>query len=259
MKLLRAFRLIKTADTVRFYLILLKTRKERAEFKKANPTVVLPPNFYMYETFGLSYNAYYNNGRKTAEWLASYFKKYKNNSEMNILDWGCGPGRIIRHISDFMDNSKCYGSDYNKRYVKWCSDNIKSAQFVFNELTPPLQFEDNMFDIIYGISIFTHLSEEMHYAWFNEHMRVLKPGGILFITLHGKAFKKKLNEQENKLFDSGKLVIQSGTMEGHRTYAAYQPVEFVHKMVGSNKVLEHVEASTTDETIKQDIWIVQKL
>lgn len=59
-------------------------------------------------------------------------------------------------------------------------------------------YENDFFDVVYGISIFTHLSKEMHYKWFNELMRILKPGGMVILTLHGEAFKLQLSEEERK-------------------------------------------------------------
>src|ERR1043165_8053538 len=49
----------------------------------------------------------------------------------------------------------------------------------------PLPYKDQMFDLIYSLSVFTHLSENHASQWLSEMNRVLKPGGILIITIHG--------------------------------------------------------------------------
>jgi SAM-dependent methyltransferase len=246
-------------DKIRFYLLFIRTYKKRKTFKKSYPEVVLPPSYYIYETFGLDYEQFYNASKDTARWLITSFKKHKSVDHVSILDWGCGPGRIIRHIPSLLDTScHCYGTDYNSGYIKWCSKNIPEVIFKPNQLEPPLPFGEKTFDIIYGISIFTHLSEKMHYAWFDELFRVLKPGGILFLTLHGNAFKSKLPDDKRLLFDQGKLVVLSGTKEGHRTYGAYHPVDFVKKLAGDNKVIEFEEGNFINGKPQQDIWIFQK-
>jgi ubiquinone/menaquinone biosynthesis C-methylase UbiE len=153
---------------------------------------------------------------------------------------------------------QCYGTDYNSKYIEWCSKNIPEVTFKLNNLEPPLPFEDNMFDVIYGISIFTHLSEKMHYAWINELFRVLKEDGILFLTLHGKAFKTKLSKKQLDIFDNGQIVVLSKTKEGHRTYTAYHPVSFVKNLVGINRIIEFVEGGTINGKPQQDIWILKK-
>ena len=257
--LLRKLGLIKIVDKVRFYLLYCKTCRKRKIFKKANPGAILPPSYFIYETFGLDYENFYNVSLETAKWLLSYFEKHKSLHHVNILDWGCGPGRIIRHLPSLLDDScRCYGTDYNTQYIKWCAKNIPAATFKPNNLEPPLPFENNTFDIIYGISIFTHLSEKMHYAWFDELIRILKPGGIVFLTLHGKAFKIKLPETQRKLFDEGQLVVLSNTKEGHRTFGAYHPASFVKQLAGNNRVLTFEEGGLIKGKPQQDVWIFQK-
>ena len=257
--LLRKLGLIKCMDKMRFYLIYIKSYRKRKEFKRSNPEVVLPPPYFIYETFGLDYFQFYNASKETASWLISYFEKHKSLFDADILDWGCGPGRIIRHMPSLLDKScRCYGTDYNGKYVEWCSKNIPEVEFRPNKLEPPLPYEDNKFDVIYGISIFTHLSEKMHYAWFNELIRALKPGGVLFLTLHGKSFKTKLSAEEKQTFDNGQIVVLSSSKEGHRTYGAFHPVPFVKELAGRNNILEFVEGDIINGKPQQDIWIFQK-
>jgi len=240
-------------------MLYLKTFRKRKTFKKANPKAILPPSYFIYETFGMNYENFYNVSEETAKWLISFFVKYKRLDNVSILDWGCGPGRIIRHIPSLLDKScRCYGTDYNTKYIQWCAKNIPGVTFKPNNLAPPLPFEQNTFDIIYGISIFTHLSEKMHYAWFDELLRVLKPGGILLLTMHGKAFKTKLPETQRKIFDQGVIVVLSNTKEGHRTYGAYHPVSFVKQLALKTKVLEFEEGGFINGKPQQDLWIFQK-
>ena len=259
--ILRKLGLLKFADYLRFCIIYVNTYKARKEFKKNNPDVVLPPPYYIYETFGLNYDDFYTGSIETAKWLVSYFKKYKKLTNANILDWGCGPGRTIRHIPFIIDKTcQCYGSDYNRKYIDWCANNISNIKFVYNQLEPPLPFEDNKFEVIYGISIFTHLSEKMHHAWFKELARVLKPGGILFLTLHGTAFREKLPKEEQSEFDSGRLVVLSHTKEGHRTFATFHPEAFIKSLAAeiNCKVVEFEKGGVINGKPQQDVWIFQK-
>jgi|GEM_PF-4770929 len=70
-------------------------------------------------------------------------------------------------------------------------------------------------------------------------MRVLKVGGILFLTLHGEVFNSKLSYAEKEKFESGYLVVKSSKTEGHRTYSAYQPVAFVHELFDEHDIVHH--------------------
>jgi ubiquinone/menaquinone biosynthesis C-methylase UbiE len=68
----------------------------------------------------------------------------------------------------------------NNKTITWSRQNLKGISFNQNTLQANLPYSDNYFDIIYGISIFTHLSQQMHYDWYNELERILKPNGIIF-------------------------------------------------------------------------------
>jgi len=257
--ILRKIGLIQFADKIRFFVLFIRTFKSRQVFKEVNPDLVLPPPYYLYETFNLNYFSFYDKSIETAKWLVNFFEKYKKLENINILDWGCGPGRVIRHLPPFIgDSCNCFGTDFNKKYIKWCRNNIPDVTFTLNKLKPPLEYKSNFFDIIYGISIFTHLSEEMHYAWFSELMRILKPEGIIFLTLHGSSFIEKLNDAEKKQFDNGNLVVKGNTKEGHRTFGAFQPETFVRKLIGDNVILEHIPGLINNGKPQQDVWIIKK-
>jgi SAM-dependent methyltransferase len=62
------------------------------------------------------------------------------------------------------------------------------------ELLPPLQFEDESFDLVQLASVFTHLPLEHQRRWIEEIRRLLKPKGVLVITLHGAIYRKVFNQ-----------------------------------------------------------------
>ena len=109
-----------------------------------------------------------------------------SDAPCRILDFGCGCGRVIRYFSKLTDNAEFHGSDIDPEAIGWCQQNLAHlGQFVVNPTSPPLPFEDNFFDFIFSISVFTHLPEDMEHAWLAELRRVTKPGGLLLLTSHG--------------------------------------------------------------------------
>lgn len=257
--LLRKLRLMHLGDRLNFHYQKYKNRGSNKLFKANNPDVVLPPDYMIYESFQMNYDNYYNDSLETAKWLISYFEKHIQLKNINILEWGCGPARIIRHLPKLLDRScEIFGADYNNQTIEWCQKNIPKVHFTKNNLQPPLEYDDSHFDIIYATSVFTHLSEEMHYSWMNELKRICKPNGIIFLTTHGDNCKPILTDEELKLFEAGKLVVRGNVKEGHRTFAAYQPPEFMRKLFSDVEILEHVTREPEGNYIPQDIWIVRK-
>jgi SAM-dependent methyltransferase len=101
-----------------------------------------------------------------------------------VLDWGVGCGRVARHFP--ADHSDALtGCDIDRDNIEWCSRHLPGT-FVASQLTPPLPFGDASFDIVYGISVFTHFREAMQLRWLEELARVTAPGALLLLTTHGQ-------------------------------------------------------------------------
>lgn len=259
-RVLSNLNLLPVIEQVNFYRQKWQNRKSNRLFLQNNPTVKLPPDFYLYETFNLNYDKFYTNGKPTAKWLVNHIEEFKEFKNSSILDWGCGTGRILRHLPSISDNNNSfYGTDYNRKYVKWCSENLEGIQFKNNDLKPPLDFKNDEMDVIYGISIFTHLSEELHYSWMKELSRVLKNTGILFLTTHGDVHKFKLLQKEQELYDAGNLVIHDFKKEGNRLFASYQSPKFFRALCEQSnfKVLKHIPGDIRNNKPQQDVWILK--
>jgi SAM-dependent methyltransferase len=257
--ILRKTHLLHLSDVIRFLYQKSTNNASNRAFRKENPGIVLPPDYLIYESFQLDYKKYYTDSQETAQWLKGLFNKHISLYNVNILDWGCGPARIIRHLPTVIGNA-CfyYGTDYNPRTIQWCRDHIKGVNFSQNRLSPRLEFNNGFFHIIYGISIFTHLSEPMHIAWMKELNRILSHGGILMLTTQGEAFRTKLTKKELEQFDNNQLVVRGQVKEGHRIYSAFQPEKYMKKLFGSLEIVEFIKGENTGPRPQQDIWIVKK-
>ncbi|MCJ2035236.1 methyltransferase domain-containing protein [Methylobacterium sp. J-068] len=105
---------------------------------------------------------------------------------VEILDWGCGHGRVTRHFIGQWREARISGADIDAENVAWCSENLR-GRFTTVPLFPPTDLPDASFDGIFGISVMTHLTEEAQAAWLDEIARLLKPDGIALITFAGAA------------------------------------------------------------------------
>jgi len=257
---LRQLKVLYHVDRLRYYVQSFKNRKANKDFKKQHPDVKLPPDYLIYESYRIHYEKYYVNGRTVAQSFIDLFEKHIELKDKNILDWGCGPGRIIRHLPSLIGNGcSYYGTDYNKRSIDWCSNNLSDIHFNLNTLEAKLPYADNFFDVIYGNSIFTHLSEQLHYDWYAELHRVLKPEGIMLQTTQGDNFIVKLTPAEDKAYANSELVVRGNVKEGHRTYSAFHPKGFMHSLFQNVEILEHIEVPSKDgKWLPQDKWIIKK-
>jgi len=204
----------------------------------------------------------YNGGRDTANWIMNNIKEYTEIKNKKNLDWGCGPARVVRHLPELVESTAhVFGTDYNPKTINWCKENIADVTFNINGINPPISYESDFFDIIYGVSIFTHLSEKNHPAWSKELARILKKGGILMLTSHGEAYKTILTDSEVKEFNLGNLITRDQAIEGHRVFAAFHPPSYMIKLFHSAglEILAHKPGLKKSWGIEQDTWFLKKI
>jgi hypothetical protein len=101
----------------------------------------------------------------------------------HVLDWGVGCGRVARHFPR-AHAAAFTGCDIDHDNVRWCSEHL-GGRFVASGIAPPLPFENDAFDVIYGVSVFTHLREPLQLQWLTELSRVAVGGAYLLMTVHG--------------------------------------------------------------------------
>lgn len=154
--------------------------------------------------------------KKDMEKALSKFEK-NFNSFKNILDFGCGCGRTLLAFEK-NNYSNFYGTDIDKEGINWCKNNLRFAKFYKNEFLPPLKYSSDFFDLVYSISVFTHLNEQYQIEWLSELKRILKPGGYLLITVFtsesledSRLSKAVTNTLEKKGFAFSNTRIYGGT------------------------------------------------
>lgn len=148
----------------------------------------------------------------------------------NVLDWGVGCGRLARHFPASRAKALS-GCDIDHDNVEWCRANLPGC-FVHSSLAPPLPFADGTFDLIYGVSVFTHLKEALQDKWLAELQRVTRPGGLVLTTVHGETAVEFFRlapaayaDLKARIAKEGLLVSSSNTqLRGH----VEQPAEYVN-------------------------------
>ena len=121
-------------------------------------------------------------------------------------------------------------------------------------------YPDAYFNIVMGLSVFTHLSEINHYAWMDELCRIIKPGGILFITTQGKSYEYKLSADERYKFNEAKLIIRDRVLEGNRLFSSFQPPGFIQSLINNKfEVMQFIPGENNYISSEQDKWVLKKI
>lgn len=109
--------------------------------------------------------------------------------EEKTLDLGCGNGRYFEYLKDKKVNY--FGVDNSEKLIGIAKNRYPGVHFQVADVLN-LPFLDNFFDKVISIATFHHIpSEKFRKNFLNEAKRVLKPGGILILTVWNfKEFKE---------------------------------------------------------------------
>jgi SAM-dependent methyltransferase len=115
----------------------------------------------------------------------------------DVLDVGCGIGRIARPLAGFLTSGAYAGFDVDATGIAWCRARYP-ARFRFdradlrNARYHPtgagsareyrFPYDDHSFDVAVMTSVLTHLTELEAERYLAEARRVLRPGGRLLAT-----------------------------------------------------------------------------
>ncbi len=130
--------------------------------------------------------AYRIGGATVASRLDDYLKVATGRgfSEIGkVLDWGCGCARVLRYLANC--NPGICGADIDDVNIRWCTQNIPGIDFRKLPLVPPTSYDNDTFDLVFGISVMTHLREPIQDKWLRELSRIVKPGGYAMLSVMG--------------------------------------------------------------------------
>lgn len=102
----------------------------------------------------------------------------------DYYDLGCASGRVIRHFATNREDIKVFASDINRRHVEWVLRYLPTSITCFQTHSiPAIPLPDSSIDLVSAFSVFTHI-EAFETTWLMELRRILRPGGLAWITLH---------------------------------------------------------------------------
>lgn len=234
---------------------------QNRKFKLNNPTKSIPSNRDLFETFKLDYELFFTDGLIAAKEIVAYYHLYSlpQTEKTYVLDWGCGIGRVIQHIPAILPNSICYGADINKKRIEWNRIHIYNILFDTIEYKQ-LPYPSSFFNLIYGISVLTHIHSTEQLFWIKELERIMQPGAVAILSTHGNHYYNQLSTKEQQLINCNGSFTNEYKKEGHHLMTTYNdPVAFRNLLLEYFEIKAYYEGKSHPEKLGgQDIWIVTK-
>lgn len=175
----------------------------------------------------------------------------------DVLDFGCGCGRVIRYWNGFADTRIC-GTDVNDYLVEACQRCVPFASISKNSMVAMLDFANQSFDLVYAFSVFTHLDINAQKAWRDELRRILRPGGMLLLSVHGKAYSGRLADKELEDFNSGRPVVRLGQYPGGNLCVSFHPESYVREILAEGFEIVDAVPEGAKGNPDQDLYLLRR-
>jgi ubiquinone/menaquinone biosynthesis C-methylase UbiE len=133
-----------------------------------------------------------------------------------ILDIGCGFGAFLMYALE-KGAKEVSGVEVSEQDLKTAKNSLKSKNVILKEGSAiNLPFPDNYFDTVVSFEVLEHIPKNTELKMFSEINRVLKKGGILYLSTPYASFISKYSDPAFYLI-------------GHRHYSKKQLEIFTSK------------------------------
>ena len=144
----------------------------------------LPDPGNMMERHDERVRVFINQSTKITDSIIECIRKYSGETPVDalrILDFGCGVGRVVLPMYyNLKKPDQCV--DVDPAVIAYLNQVVPEANPEVSSFEPPLNFPDCEFDVVYAVSVWTHLPPESAHLWLLEMRRILRPGGIALLT-----------------------------------------------------------------------------
>jgi SAM-dependent methyltransferase len=113
--------------------------------------------------------------------LLELLRRRLGSERVSVLDVGCGPGLVARHLSGRV--SALHGVDVSEAMVERAREAVPDGEFQVSE-PGRLPHEDARFDLTYAVCVLHHVPRGERPALLSEMRRVTRPGGLVVVFEH---------------------------------------------------------------------------
>lgn len=159
---------------------------------------------------------------------------FKEHTVKKVLDLGCGSGRHLIYLAQL--GFEVYGIDLAETGIKiakdWLDEKDLHAELRIGSVYEKLPYEDDFFDAVISIRVIHHAKIEDIRKAIKEIQRVLKPRGLIFITVRKRTPKKR--RLKFRALDSRTYIPVEGDEKGLIHYLFNKRLlrkEFKHFMI----------------------------
>jgi len=252
---------IKFVHQLQLYFSEIRNKKANRTFTKKYPDFLIPPNSILFETGNVQYSSYFQSGREAAAEIHALCLLFGRRPVETILDWGCGTGRVTRHLGNYFPEAGITGIDANPACIDWLQDNIPHIDWQLGSYQLVNKISSNSFDLIIALSVLTHLPASEQANWLNKLYSLLQPQGLVLLSTHGKAYLHQLTHQQKKQLSEQGIITLGADKKGSRQMRTYHTYAGMKLLFGRDwEIAMYYDGQKFPGILGgQDGWLLKKL
>lgn len=146
--------------------------------------------------------AYLEGGKSDAAQTAATIRRFRKETEVRVLEFASGYGRVTRHLRDLLPGASLYASDIHPQACEFVTANISVPTFQSSARPEDLNVGSG-YDFIFVISLFSHLPDHSFGRWIGALVDTLSPGGHLMFTTHGDNSRRQYKGVDFSQYEHG--------------------------------------------------------
>ena len=166
----------------------------------------------------------------------------------HFLEFASGHGRFTRHLAKLLKSGALTVSDVVPGSVDFLRNTLGVKGF-YSETDPTKLVFNEKYQIIFVLSLFSHLPEPVWGSWFKSLYRALQPGGVLIFSTHGEKCASlagvELPTSGYKFYPSSESTVLDGQTYG----STYSAIDFVKQ-----KLKDALGDNVAIQTIPNLFW-----
>lgn len=163
----------------------------------------------------------------------------------HFLEFACGQGRFTRHLARIFTKNQLTVSDVVPGSVDFLKQTMAVDGF-YSTIDPAKLTIPGRYEVIFVLSLFSHLPPAVWGAWFRVLYNALAPGGLLIFSTHGEKCARlegvDWGDSGCKFYSSS----ESAVLDGHTYGSTFASPDFVtasvHEALGDSVAVNVIQS-----------------
>jgi len=174
----------------------------------------------------------------------------------SFLEFACGHGRFTRHLVKALPPGALTVSDV----VPGCVAFLRRHWAVdgFDSTSDPAALKiPGRYDVVFVLSLFSHLPESSWHAWLRRLYEAVASGGVLVMTTHGEHAARKSNVELGEAGFAFFAASESKALQAAEYGTTFASAEYVRQAIAAaaQATALHIPVAFWSY---QDAWVVAK-